>query len=49
MGEGIGLSATRRRLEKMYPGNSELTIGPGGECGALVRVVLPYRVSGETG
>jgi LytS/YehU family sensor histidine kinase len=49
VGEGIGLSATRRRLEKMYPGQSELILGPGEERGALVRVVLPYRVSGEAG
>ena len=48
-GEGIGLSATRERLEKMYPGSSGLTIGPGAAGGALVRVELPFRLSGETG
>ena len=46
-GEGIGLSATRERLEKMYPGSSGLTIRPGTAGGAIVRVELPYRLAGE--
>lgn len=49
VGEGIGLSATRKRLEKMYPGSSGLTIGSGADGGALVRVELPYRLLGESG
>lgn len=48
-GEGIGLSTTRRRLEKMYPGRSVLTIGPGAAGGALVRVELPCRFAHEAG
>jgi len=46
-GEGIGLSATRRRLEKMYPARSMMTIGSGSEGGALVRVELPCRFAPE--
>lgn len=42
-GEGIGLSATRQRLEQLYPGVGELTIGPGADGGTLVRVRLPCR------
>lgn len=49
VGEGIGLSATRQRLEKMYPGRAGLSIGPAAAGGALVRVVLPYRLDRETG
>ena len=45
VGEGIGLSATRRRLEQMYPGRGELTIGPSPAVGALARVTLPWRDS----
>jgi len=48
-GEGIGLSATLGRLKKMYPGRSELTIGPGDAGGALVRVELPCRFAPEAG
>ena len=43
----IGLSATRERLEKMYPGSSGLTIGSGTAGGAIVRVELPYRLAAE--
>jgi len=49
VGEGIGLSATRSRLEKMYSGRCKLTIGPGAEGGALVRVELPCRFAPEAG
>ena len=49
IGKGIGLSATRQRLEKMYPGRAGLSIGPAAAGGALVRVVLPYRLDRETG
>jgi LytS/YehU family sensor histidine kinase len=45
--EGVGLRSTRARLEHLYGGGGELDLAaaPGG--GALVRVVIPVRETGN--
>jgi two-component system, LytTR family, sensor kinase len=43
--EGVGLSITRRRLEKLYGSDQRLAVGgrEGAEGGAKVSIVLPWR------
>jgi sensor histidine kinase YesM len=44
--EGVGLSNTRKRLERMYSGSHRFELLPGSE-GLRVRVTLPYRREGS--
>jgi len=41
---GCGLGTTRERLERMYPGVSEISLRPRKEGGTEVCVLLPYRL-----
>lgn len=43
-GPGIGLSNTRARLQQLYGDRAHLTIGNAHPRGALVTVVLPFRI-----
>ncbi|MBL8981414.1 MAG: histidine kinase [Gemmatimonadetes bacterium] len=45
-GHGVGLAATRARLETAYGEGAQLTFTPRAEGGATVRVLLPIDVSG---
>ncbi|HZC65019.1 MAG TPA: histidine kinase [Candidatus Dormibacteraeota bacterium] len=40
---GIGLGATRQRLDRLYPGANELSLSKSLAGGTEVRVVLPFR------
>jgi LytS/YehU family sensor histidine kinase len=40
---GIGLGATRQRLDRLYPGANELSLFRSVAGGTEVRVVLPFR------
>ena len=46
-GHGVGLAATRARLETAYGERAQLTFTPRTEGGATVRVLLPIDVSGR--
>jgi LytS/YehU family sensor histidine kinase len=46
-GSGIGLSNTRARLHQLYGDAAELTLDNRDQGGAVVRMVLPYRVAPE--
>jgi signal transduction histidine kinase len=41
--EGVGLSNTRARLERLYPGANSVTIASGYGPGFTVRLTLPWR------
>lgn len=40
---GIGLSSTRERLDKMYPGQHEFVIRNLDQGGTEVRIAIPFR------
>lgn len=44
MNSGVGLSSTRGRLNRMYPGEHEFVIRRRDEGGTEVRIVIPFRL-----
>jgi sensor histidine kinase YesM len=48
-GSGVGLVNTRARLAALYGGRAGLTLAANPSGGAIARVVLPLRRSGQTG
>lgn len=47
LNNGVGLSNTAARLERLYGGNQEFTMRTAGEGGLIVRIRLPYRTAAE--
>src|SRR5262249_46932072 len=45
---GIGLSNTRARLKQLYGSAAKLTLRNRNEVGAIVTMILPYRMAPET-
>jgi len=50
-GEGVGLTNTRARFDRLYGSSFRLDIGPAsrGEGGALVRIEIPWRTEDQPG
>jgi two-component system LytT family sensor kinase len=43
-GQGIGLTNTRARLERLYGSDYALQLSNGAQCGAIVTLEIPFRV-----